>query len=384
MKRIAILVPGTISKDQSSTYIASHVGLVKRLSERFEIVVYSSIKGDGDTLPFRCGNAVVRFIPARFDENFFRQYMAFLRAFRRDHERKPFSVVHGFRALPAGLCAVMLGRKWNIPSVVSLQGGEAAALSGIGYGNMRKQPLRSLTLWTSRRATYLTALTRFQMERLRDYGLLRDDARIIPYGATNNFYYLPRDKRLSSGVHFLHVGQLSPVKDQMTLLRAFKIIASRIDCRLRIVGDDLMNRRIQRFATDLALDHVVEFAGFVRHDKLYEHYRWAHCLLHSSRYEGQGVVVAEAAASGIPACGTLVGLIADLAPRAAIGVPVGDYTALADAACSLVGDDSRYQTVRQNAYTWAVSHRLGSCADQFTRIYEGKASNGMDVELYHD
>src|SRR5579859_5410610 len=56
---------------------------------------------------------------------------------RGEHRRRPFDVLHAFWATESGLLAAAAGRVLGIPTVVSLAGGELAALPGIGYGDQR-------------------------------------------------------------------------------------------------------------------------------------------------------------------------------------------------------------------------------------------------------
>ncbi|HEX9077667.1 MAG TPA: glycosyltransferase, partial [Anaerolineae bacterium] len=57
-----------------------------------------------------------------------------LSAIRTEHRRAPFDVLHGFWANQPGLLALLAGRAFNIPVVVSAAGGELVGLPSIGYG----------------------------------------------------------------------------------------------------------------------------------------------------------------------------------------------------------------------------------------------------------
>ncbi len=56
------------------------------------------------------------------------------------------------------------------------------------------------------------------------------------------------------------------------------------------------------------LDKIIQFHGFMENLSLLTFYQQAHVLVQSSRHEGQGVAVCEAAAAGVPTVGTAVGL----------------------------------------------------------------------------
>ena len=63
------------------------------------------------------------------------------------------------------------------------------------------------------------------------------------------------------------------------------------------------------------------FHGFQPTDALASFYARAHLHVVSSRHEAAGIVVLEAAASGVPTVGTRVGFLADWAQARALNAP---------------------------------------------------------------
>jgi glycosyltransferase involved in cell wall biosynthesis len=125
----------------------------------------------------------------------------------------------------------------------------------------------------------------------------------------------------------LHVASLVPVKDQALLLEAFAGVRARArEARLHVVGDGPLRGALEARVARLGLTGVVRFHGSLPHDALPRIYRQAHVLVQSSRFESQGLVTLEAAASGCPALGTAVGVLPELFP--AWTAAPGDATAL--------------------------------------------------------
>jgi glycosyltransferase involved in cell wall biosynthesis len=86
----------------------------------------------------------------------------------------------------------------------------------------------------------------------------------------------------------------------------------------------------------------------------------------SSLHEAGPLVVLESAALGIPSVGTAVGHIAEWAPEAALGVPVGDAIALAAAIQRLIGnEDLRLQIARE-----AMGRALAQDADYTALLFQ--------------
>jgi glycosyltransferase involved in cell wall biosynthesis len=168
----------------------------------------------------------------------------------------------------------------------------------------------------------------------------------------------------------LHIANLNRVKDQPTLLHAFREIrTAEPDARLDIVGADTLDGEIQRLAGDLGLNPFVTFHDFQPGDVVAGMLQRSHLLLHSSRHEAGPLVFLEAAACAVPTVGTAVGHIDDLAPSAAVAVRVGDYRAMAQAALALLHDDACREALGQRALEFARAYDADWTAAQFESLY---------------
>jgi glycosyltransferase involved in cell wall biosynthesis len=368
MKRVALFMTSSLHSTPAGTYTPVLVDLVARLSKDFTVTVFTVTPPSGETNQYACGDAEVRVVRVRHDASLFLRAAAFTRAFMDVHRANPFDIVHGFWATPCGLAAVCSGMLSGIPSIVTLQGGEAASLPSIRYGNMSRASTKALTLWVCRRASALTALTQFQANAIAAHGLKRTMT-IIPYGASDKFYSAPPYRTPEPRLELLHVADLNAVKDQATLLRAFRLILEKSDARLTIAGRDLTNGRIERLAGELGVETRIRFLGHVHHDRLPSLYFSSDILLHTSLYEAQGVVVAEACAAGCVVCGTRTGLIADLEGSSTVATPPGNPQALADAVMALAQDQDRYRFYRSAARSWAEKHTAAWTAGEFSSLY---------------
>lgn len=297
------------------------------------------------------------------------KFWFFLRAFRKHHARKPFSVVHGFWTLPSGFLAVVAGKLFGLKTVISVLGGDAVALPEIGYGEMRRWFPRKLILWSLENCSHVIVLTKYLYDNLRENGLKRE-MEIIPWGIdTGKFRYV--EKPVSDPVSFLHIANLAPVKDPETLIRAFNLISKRIPSRLTIIGTGPLKSKLQELVRSLSIENLIIFNDPVPYSELPNYYHKADILLHTSLSEGQSEVVTEAMSCGVVVCGARVGLLYDL-PDCGVTVQVKDYAGLAEKITELVGDPTQMHQIRIRARHWTETHSIQWTAKRIGILYESE------------
>lgn len=132
-------------------------------------------------------------------------------------------------------------------------------------------------------------------------------------------------------LRLLHVGRLSPEKNQALLLDAFvDALAAGVDAELRIVGAGPDRDALTRQLSAPGLAGRAQLLGPLAGAALSAEYAAADVLVMSSRMEGLPVVLMEALAQGVPCIAPAVGGIPELITGANGWLfPVGDRAALA-------------------------------------------------------
>jgi len=367
MKRVAIIVPGGIGNGKFLQGVPSMVNLIERLSHEFEITVYSLIKTETKEVS---KNFKLKSIPANTKTSSWIKVLLLLRCFLRDHLTNKYELVHAFWALPAGFLSVKLSKLFKIPCIVTLQGGETANLPDINYGNSLNEKNRKKILGVCKKVNKLIVLTNFQLAQLRLLGVNRDDIDIIPYGAEENLFRFNKSKNYVEPYKFIHIANLTEVKDQVTLLRTFKFIREKVDCHLTMIGDDYLESNIQKLVQEFELDKNVLFVNAVPHQELSKYLSGAHFMLHTSLHEAQAVVINEAMSSGVVVCGSRVGLLSDLASECCITAECRDYTDLAQKILDLIPDKERIDKMRTFAFYWSKDHSASWTYESYKKIYK--------------
>jgi glycosyltransferase involved in cell wall biosynthesis len=368
--RIALVVPGGVDRSGSARVIPALLSLIERLASRHVVHVFAlrqeaapgrwpllgaTVHNLG--LPERGlpGSALLRFAP---------------RLARIFAEFGPFEVVHAFWANTPALLAAAAARRHRIPYAVHLAGGELAALPEIGYGGWLQARERWKTRLALRFAARVTAGSAFLQRLAASRGIRAD---VLPLGVDPSLF-LPGPQCDGPGLRLLHVASLNAVKDQPTLLRALRRVADvEPGVHLNVAGVDTLGGAVQAEAERLGLSSTVSFLGLLPPERLRPLYRESDLFVLSSRHEAQSVALLEAACSGLPTVGTAVGLVADLAPEAAVSVAVGDVAALAGAILDLLRDDERRRRTAAAARAFAFAHDADTTAKTFEGIYRDMA-----------
>jgi glycosyltransferase involved in cell wall biosynthesis len=362
--RIAIVLQGGIGGGSYSQGYPPLLSFVLRLSKKFDVTVYSIFPANEDFAPreFRFRS------PARRFQNTKVRTLMLIWLLLSDHLKRRFDIVHGFWVYPAGTIVVLMGKLLFVPSIVTVQGGEAAAIPQLNYGNMLRPWLRKITLFTCEKATALNSISIFLIDELKKFGLKRNDSSIIPFGAeASRFRY--HEKSITIPLCLLHIANLTEVKDQETIIHALQIIREKIPAHLTIVGSDYLRGKLQKLVAEVGLSDAVSFAAAVHQQELSSFYREAHIMIHPSLHEGQSGVVAEAMASGVVVVGTPVGMMYDLGNAYVRLVPFRNPPAIANAVLELVDNPGMYDELRNKSREHAVAFDAAWTSEEFSRLY---------------
>jgi len=168
----------------------------------------------------------------------------------------------------------------------------------------------------------------------------------------------------------LQVGSLNRVKDQARLVDAVALLAPATDLHVDLVGEDTLGGALQRRAHAAGVAGRITFHGFLPQVALAPLRARAHLYVQTSRHEGAGVSVLEAAAAGLPVVGTRVGYVADWAPRAAEALDDPPAPALAGAIAALLADPERRRSLAEEARAFAVAHDAEWSALAIEELYQ--------------
>ncbi len=262
----------------------------------------------------------------------------------RQIKARRYAIIHT-HLLKADVWGSLAGRAAGARVVVSSKHNCEAVLQNVGYGHVHGLLTRSTDIVisvSSAVAEYIATTGHVQGPKIVvvHYGI-EDIDQSSPEAIDRARADLGIDQRAPL---VICVARLDPQKDHETLLRAWKVVTSRISsARLVLVGGtqlggDAYVGGLKQLTANLGIGDAVIFAG-VRSD-VGDLMAACDVFVMSSRWEGVGLVFLEAMRARRPVVATKVGGISEVVVDGETGylVDAGDPAALASSLIELIED----------------------------------------------
>jgi alpha-1,3-rhamnosyl/mannosyltransferase len=240
------------------------------------------------------------------------------------------------------------------------------------WANPRLRSLKNLALRRSVRwADHVIALSHAMVPELVDqYGIDRQRITVVPPGVDARWFERESAPRIASVEaryalkpgYLLFVGTLQPRKNVDRIVAAFERMPAHTTAGRQLIIAGRAGPRAGPIVATLraaAAGGRVRWLDYVERDDMRALYQGAAGLVFPSLYEGFGLPVLEAFASGIPVVTSTTTSLPETAGDAAMLVDPTDVDALAGAMASIIDDSVLVNRLRKSglerarAFTWA-------------------------------
>ena len=163
------------------------------------------------------------------------------------------------------------------------------------------------------------------------------------------------------------------------VIEAFKKVVQALpDAKMVVVGDGVDRIRLEKVVSGLGLDKSIKFLGRVLPPDLYELYKVGDVFATASEIETQGIVLIEAAATGLPLVAVNAGAVAEvcLNNRNGFLCEPEDVNAIAKALIKILSDKKIREEFSKASLEIAGEHDLEKTIDKFINIYQKVQEKG--------
>lgn len=280
-------------------------------------------------------------------------------------------IIHAHSSLYGGILASVLNKKHNIPYIITEHSSRWA-----------RAEVSDSSLQNKAKIAYSYSSGNYAVSS--DFaGKLNDIFKGLQFNVLHNVIdpYLqrnvkPAELRQEDDFVYLHIAEFKPVKDQLTLLSAFKeVVVNNNKVQLRIAGSGDLEKQLKEKVEKLGITDHVKFLGYLDRTQVLQELANCNCLVMCSLYETFGVVLIEAMLSGKPVIASSVGGALDI-----VSVETGklvapkDVKGLTEAMLNINSEYSKYDS--ENIHNYVVDKFGG---DTFTKqlidIYEEVVKN---------
>ena len=289
-------------------------------------------------------------------------------------------VVHVQVSDPIGLSVVSYARKHGIPVVTTEHNQPEVLTDPLHVPKLMKKPANYLlSTYFRNRQSKSDFVTMPTEQAIR--GLLREKELGVPVAAVSNGVDLSHFKPgkageaiyrkydiLSDKKTVLYVGRIDPEKKVGIVVEAF-LKAGVDNSQLVVVGDGVDRAKLDN---KFGKTDNIHFLGRVAGDDLYELYRVGDVFATASEIETQGIVLIEAAASGLSLIAVDKGAVSEVCIDEENGYlcEPGSVPEIAAAIKKILVDDKLRARFSKKSLEIAKEHDFETTLDKFTNIYK--------------
>ncbi len=170
----------------------------------------------------------------------------------------------------------------------------------------------------------------------------------------------------------LYIGRVDPEKSISKVILAFEKALKKVpDAEMLIVGDGIDANHLKKLVAERKLEAKVQFAGKILPPDLAEVYRTGTLFATASETETQGIVLIEAAATGLPLIAVDKGAVGELCQNGKNGelCQPGDIDGIANAMVKILNDKDLQKKYAEASIEISKKHDLNRTLKRFEEIY---------------
>ena len=165
-----------------------------------------------------------------------------------------------------------------------------------------------------------------------------------------------------------------------TIIKAFVEARFKVPKAVMVIaGDGVDKARLQKICEEMGINKEIMFLGRVTEDDLYDLYRIGTVFATASEIETQGIVLIEAAASGLPLIAVNKGAVSEVCHNDENGYlcEPGNTSEISGALVKILSDARLREKFAKNSVKIAKVHDFERTLDKFINIYHKVCKQNM-------
>ena len=215
--------------------------------------------------------------------------------------------------------------------------------------------------------------TAYVEDKLKEYGLKQEpEMHVIPQGIDETYFGIKCNPK--SNV-ILCVGAIAPRKGHIYTVEMFnRLRAKGVDAKLRIIGslaDKGYYEQLRQKIAESKYNADISLEANLPREELLKAYAEAKLFVLHSREESQGIVFAEAMATGLPVVATNIGGIPYVVADGKSGMlcSYGDVDAMTNRVLLLLKDEQHWNKSSKASCAIAKNYKWSDIADRIIELY---------------
>ncbi|HEX9838520.1 MAG TPA: glycosyltransferase [Anaerolineales bacterium] len=298
------------------------------------------------------------------------------------HDFHP-EVIHVHEPLQIGLLGIEYAARADIPSILTIHQLPSFVASYLpnlfkayvetvlwAYARWLSQKFTSILTPSQTISTLVTEMTGLPANTI-GYGM--DLHTFRPLLSCDEDIAIRQKWDLPPGVPILlHVGRLDAEKRVDHIIHAAARTLKETDAHLLIIGDGTQKPALIKLCKSLGITARVHFPGYIsKEDGLPEIYRIASLFVTASEIETQGIVLLEAAASGLPIVAVRATCIPEIVHHGINGylAESADFNGLSNGMSMLLKDPQKAKLMGRASLALAAKHDLHYTNNAHDQLY---------------
>jgi len=277
-KQIVFLTPGFAQNEQDNTTIPAIQIFIKALKNKHPDlkITILSFHYPFTKQKYKWHNCEV--IPLNGGNKRYKKIQVWKNAYqtlKNLNKENPISIIHSFWLSECAFIGHWFSKKYKIQHLCTIMGQDV--LSKNYY--LKLLPLKKMNL---------IFVSDFQQQQfIKTYNL---HSKVIHWGIDNaSFSY-----NTSKSIDIIGVGSLIPLKNYELFIDIIFEVNKIIPVKTLIIGEGIEKKNLQKKIKNLKLENSITLTGLLNYNKTMSYISKSKILLHTSNYEGFGMIFAEA------------------------------------------------------------------------------------------